>query len=41
VRPDTPIESSFSITYGQPAEGKVELYWKGQLAMTLPFVVKP
>ena len=36
-----PIESNFSTTYDQPAAGKVELYWKGQLAMTLFFVVKP
>lgn len=35
------IESNFSTTYDQPAEGKVELYWKGQLATTLFFVVKP
>ena len=41
VRPGTPIESSFSINYAQPGEGKVELYWKGQLAMTLFFAVKP
>ncbi len=36
-----PATSSFSITYNQPAQGKVELYWKGQLAMTLLFVVNP
>jgi len=37
----SPVESNFSTTYDQPAAGKVELYWKGQLAMTLFFVVKP
>src|SRR5579885_1165587 len=34
-----PIESNFSITYNRPASGKVELYWNGQLAVTLSFVV--
>jgi hypothetical protein len=34
------IESDFSITYGQPAAGRVELYWNGQFAMTLFFVVR-
>ena len=31
----------FPIQYLQPAEGKVELYWNGQLAVTLFFVVEP
>ncbi|HXZ05430.1 MAG TPA: hypothetical protein VEH81_11390, partial [Ktedonobacteraceae bacterium] len=31
----------FPIQYLQPAEGKVELYWNGQLAITLSFVVEP
>lgn len=35
-----PVESNFSVTYNRPAQGKVELYWHGQLAMTLLFVVK-
>ncbi len=34
-----PIESNFSVTYDLPATGKVELYWNGQLAITLSFVV--
>lgn len=34
-----PSESNFGITYGRPAHGKVELYWNGQLALTLYFVV--
>ena len=36
----TPIEDNFSVTYHQPVQGKVELYWKGKLAVTLLFVVK-
>ena len=36
-----PIESDLSTTYDQPTAGKVELYWKGQLAMTLFFAVSP
>lgn len=35
-----PNQDDFSITYNQPATGKVELYWNGQLAATLSFVVK-
>jgi hypothetical protein len=31
----------FPIQYLQPAQGKVELYWNGQLAVTLFFVVEP
>jgi hypothetical protein len=31
----------FPMQYLQPAEGKVELYWNGQLAITLFFVVEP
>ncbi len=31
----------FPMQYLQPAEGKVELYWSGQLAITLFFVVEP
>ncbi len=31
----------FPIQYLQPAEGKVELYWNGHLAVTLFFVVEP
>jgi hypothetical protein len=31
----------FPIQYLQPAEGKVELYWNGRLAVTLFFVVEP
>jgi len=31
----------FPMQYLQPAEGKVELYWNGQLAVTLFFVVEP
>jgi hypothetical protein len=31
----------FPMQYLQPAEGKVELYWKDQLAVTLYFVVEP
>lgn len=34
-----PIESNFSITYSQAAAGKVELYWNGQLELTLYFTV--
>lgn len=34
-----PITSNFSTTYTQPAMGKVELYWNGNLATTLSFVV--
>lgn len=41
ARTASPVESSFSVTYDQPAEGKVELYWNGKLAVTLLFVVKP
>ncbi len=36
-----PVTGSFEITYNQPAAGKVELYWKGQLAKTLVFTVNP
>ena len=38
--PSLPISSSFTITYSQPAAGKVELYWDGQLALSLSFTVK-
>jgi hypothetical protein len=31
----------FPMQFLQPAEGKVELYWNGQLAVTLFFVVEP
>jgi hypothetical protein len=31
----------FPMQYLQPAEGKVELYWNDQLAVTLYFVVEP
>ncbi len=31
----------FPMQYLQPAEGKVELYWNGQFAVTLFFVVEP
>jgi len=38
----TPQHSAiFSIVYDAPTEGKVELYWNNQLAMTLLFVVQP
>lgn len=40
VSAGTPIEDNFSVTYHQPVQGKVELYWKGKLAVTLLFVVK-
>jgi hypothetical protein len=31
----------FPMQYLQPAEGRVELYWNNQLAITLYFVVEP
>jgi hypothetical protein len=34
-----PVESNFSITYNQAGTGKVELYWNGQLELTLYFTV--
>lgn len=34
-----PIECSFHIIYTRPATGKVELYWNGQVALALTFVV--
>ena len=41
----TPINDAssgyFPMQYSQSAEGKVELYWNGQLAITLLFVVEP
>jgi len=41
----TPIKEAssgyFPMQYLQPAEGKVELYWNGQFAITLFFVVEP
>jgi hypothetical protein len=38
----TPEHSAiFSIVYDAPTEGRVELYWNNQLAMTLLFVVQP
>jgi hypothetical protein len=41
----TPIKDAssgyFPMQYLQPAEGKVELYWNGQFAVTLFFVVEP
>jgi hypothetical protein len=47
VAAKTAITAEFSISYGQPAEGKVEIYWTDvngnnpQLAATLLFVVEP
>jgi hypothetical protein len=35
-----PISGYDQQEYSQPAEGKVELYWNGQLAITLFFVVR-
>jgi len=40
VEMSAPIESNFSITYSRPASGRVELYWNGQLCLTLFFVVQ-
>jgi hypothetical protein len=41
----TPIKDAssgyFPMQYLQPAEGKVELYWNGQFAIALLFVVEP
>ncbi len=33
--------AEFHIVYAQPAEGKAAIYWNGQLATTLLFVVEP
>ena len=45
ISTSTPIKDAssgyFPMQYLQPAEGKVELYWNGQLAVTLFFVVEP
>ncbi len=45
ISTSTPIKDAssgyFPMQYLQPAEGKVELYWNGQLAITLFFVVEP
>lgn len=35
----SPVESNFGIVYNQSAQGKVELYWNGQLELTLFFTV--
>ena len=35
----SPLESNFSMTYDRQATARVELYWNGQLATTLSFVV--
>lgn len=35
-----PIECSFHIMYTRPVTGKVELYWNGQFALALTFVVR-
>ena len=45
ISTSTPINDAssgyFPMQYLQPAEGKVELFWNGQLAVTLFFVVEP
>ncbi len=45
ISTSTPIKDAssgyFPMQFLQPAEGKVELYWNGQLAVTLFFVVEP
>jgi hypothetical protein len=46
IDPKTQNQGLFQMVYGQPAEGKVEVYWKNeqgqqQLAATLLFVVEP
>ncbi len=40
INPKTTANGSALISYAQPAEGRVELYWNNQLAQQLYFVVR-